>query len=134
MGAEVERIDIFATEKIESQQKFLEDFDIRITEAEDILKDKADETEKIYKTITDLGVKLGKEKSETLTIITQQEEDLISKIEKVQKVMSKMDNNTNNKLGQMQKLMQDGNKKLVENVDAKTAKLKDQIKTIEGKI
>jgi hypothetical protein len=38
-------------------------------EAEETLKAKEDEAERIQKTITDLGVKLGKEKSETLQMI-----------------------------------------------------------------
>ena len=38
-------------------------------EAEETLKAKEDEAGRIQKTITDLGVKLGKEKSETLQMI-----------------------------------------------------------------
>ena len=67
---DIVRIEQYAVEKITESKEQLEKFDIRIMEAEEILKDKADETEKIYKTITELGIKLGKEKSETLALIT----------------------------------------------------------------
>jgi hypothetical protein len=45
------RIEEFAVEKIEGCTTKIETYDIRIMEAEEILKDRADEVEKIQKSL-----------------------------------------------------------------------------------
>lgn len=103
-------------------------------ETEEKLNDKADELDKIYKSIQDLGVKLGKEKSETHMIIQQSEEDVKKEMEKLQKMLGKIDNSTNNKLGQMQKLMQESTKKLTDSVDVKIKKNLTEIQLSQIKL
>ena len=65
-------------------------------------------------TIKALEMKLGKEKSETHTMLAELGNEVNQEMEKLKGVMGKMENANNNKLGQMQKMMQENSKKLVE--------------------
>ena len=55
-------------------------------------------------------------------------------MEKLQKMLGKIDNSTNNKLGQMQKLMQESTKKLTDSVDVKIKKNLTEIQLSQIKL
>jgi hypothetical protein len=96
---EVRRVEGEAIAKIGEQTKNLTDFDIRIQETEDTLKEKADESKMILSSIKEIDLKTSKGLAEMNGIIFETNEGLNKELEKVKGIMGKMENANNNKLG-----------------------------------